>query len=119
MQSPAKISEIEIRACLSTSHALQSNEMRQGTVSELNFVVLTMKTDDGLRTDTFGFAGTSARGAARLMADSLKPFFIGRDPLYREKHWHDWRMADRDSAEPHSNTSRTFFHRRSSSNCNR
>jgi len=90
-----KISAIEIRACRSKAHALKASEMRHGTVKELQFLVVTLKTDDGLQASTFGFAGTSARGAARITADSLKPFFLGRDPLYREKHWHDWRMADR------------------------
>jgi L-alanine-DL-glutamate epimerase-like enolase superfamily enzyme len=69
--------------------------MRHGTVAELEFLVLTLKTDEGLRADTFGFAGTSARGAAHTAAQALKPFFLGRDPFFREKYWHDFRMADR------------------------
>jgi L-alanine-DL-glutamate epimerase-like enolase superfamily enzyme len=52
-------------------------------------------TDVGLRADTFGFAGRGARMAGEIAATVLKPFFLGRDPLYRERHWHDLRMVDR------------------------
>lgn len=90
-----KITDIEIRACCSKEHAMQASEMRHGTIKALNFLVVTMKTDDGLEASTFGFASATARGAAQIAADLLKPFFLGRDPLYREKHWHDFRMADR------------------------
>ena len=33
--------------------------------------------------------------AGEIAATVLKPFFLGRDPLYREKHWHDFRMVNR------------------------
>ena len=69
--------------------------MRFSTISEMEFLVITMRTDDGLEASSFGFAATSARGAGRLAADALKPFFLGRDPHDRERHWHDFRMADR------------------------
>ena len=36
------------------------------------------------------------RKMAGEIANSIfKPFFLGRDPLYREKHWHEYRTADR------------------------
>src|SRR5690606_33328576 len=63
--------------------------------SDLEFLVLTLKTDDGLEASTFGFAGRGARMAGEIAASALKPFFLGRDPLFREQHWHDYRMADR------------------------
>lgn len=90
-----KITEIEVRACRTKQHALKSSEMRHSTIQELHFLVVKMKTDEGLETATFGFASGSARGAARIAADLLKPFFLGRDPYFREQHWHDFRMADR------------------------
>jgi len=90
-----KITEIEVRACCAKAHVLKASEMRHSTIKELHFLVIKMKTDEGLEASSFGFASTTARGAARIAADLLKPFFLGRDPLYREKHWHDFRMADR------------------------
>lgn len=90
-----RISDIEIRACRSQTPALQASEMRFSTVKEIEFLVVSLATDEGIQAATFGFAATSARGAGRIAADALKPFFLGKNPLYREKHWHDFRMADR------------------------
>ena len=69
--------------------------MRGGIRSDLEFLVISMKTDTGLSASTFGFAGRGARMAGEIAAATLKPFFLGRNPLYREQHWHDYRMADR------------------------
>src|SRR5918997_1195377 len=90
-----KISEIEIRLFLHRAPAMMDEEMRGGMRSDLEFLVLAMKTDDGLEAATFGFVGRGAKMAGEIAAGVLKPFFLGRNPLYREKHWHDYRMADR------------------------
>lgn len=90
-----RIDSIEIRACRSTTKGLDEGEMRFSTIRKLEFLVLTMRTDDGLEASTFGFAATSARAAAQIAADALRPYFVGKDPLYRERLWHDFRMVDR------------------------
>ena len=69
--------------------------MRDGRRSDLEFLVVSLKTDDGASASTFGFAGRGARPAGEIAAASLKPFFLGRDPLLRERSWHDWRTVDR------------------------
>lgn len=90
-----RISDIEIRLCRHEAPAMSDAEMRDGRKSELEFLVLRFQTDEGLSVDTFGFAGRGARAAGYSAAASLKPFFLGKDPTYREKHWQDFRMADR------------------------
>jgi len=90
-----RISDIEVRVCRSVTPEFADSEMRFSTIKELEFLVINMKTDEGLEAASFGFAATSARGAGRIAADALKPFFLGKDPFYREKHWQDYRMADR------------------------
>lgn len=89
------ISDIDIRVCRSSTPEFAASEMRFSTIKEMEFLVITMKTDDGQEASSFGFAATSARAAGRIAADALKPFFLGKNALYREKHWHDYRMADR------------------------
>ena len=90
-----KITDIEIRACRHNDPVMKDSEMRDGKKSELEFLVITFHTDEGLSTSTFGFAGRGAAMAGEIANSIFKPFFIGRDPLYREKHWHEYRMADR------------------------
>lgn len=90
-----KIADIEIRLCRHDGSAMSDAAMRDGRRSELEFLVLTARTDSGMSASTFGFAGRGAKAAGEVAAASLKPFFLGRDPLDRERHWHDWRMANR------------------------
>ena len=90
-----KIIDIEIRMCRHNDPVMKDSEMRDGKKSELEFLVITFHTDEGLSTSTFGFAGRGAAMAGEIANSIFKPFFIGRDPLYREKHWHEYRMADR------------------------
>jgi L-alanine-DL-glutamate epimerase-like enolase superfamily enzyme len=90
-----KISAIEIRLCRHRAPVMRDEEMRGGMRSDLEFLVLTLKTDEGLQADTFGFAGRGAQMAGDIAASVLRPFFLGRDPMYRELHWHEFRMADR------------------------
>jgi L-alanine-DL-glutamate epimerase-like enolase superfamily enzyme len=89
-----KISEIDIRLCRHHS-GMTGGELRDGQGSELEFLVITFKTDEGLSASSFGYAGRGARPAGEIAATSLKPFFLGRDPLYREKNWQDFRVSDR------------------------
>ncbi len=90
-----KITDIEIRLCKHSAPTMKDSEMRDGIRSDLEFLVITMKTDEGIQAETFGFAGRGAKMAGQVAADVLKPFFLGKDPCYREKHWHDFRVADR------------------------
>ncbi len=90
-----KITNIEIRMCRHANQVMKDSEMRDGKKSDLEFLVITFHTDEGLTSSTFGFAGRGAKMAGEIANSIFKPFFIGRDPLYREKHWHEYRMADR------------------------
>ncbi|PPR50074.1 MAG: L-talarate/galactarate dehydratase [Alphaproteobacteria bacterium MarineAlpha5_Bin5] len=90
-----KISNIEIRMCRHNETVMKDSEMRDGKKSDLEFLVITFQTDEGLTSSTFGFAGRGAEMAGEIANSIFKPFFIGRDPLYREQHWHEYRMADR------------------------
>lgn len=90
-----EITDIEIRLCRHQAPPMSDAEMRDGRKSELEFLVVRMVTDEGLVADTFGFAGRSAKPAGYSAATALKPFFLGKDPFFREKHWHDFRMTDR------------------------
>lgn len=90
-----KITDISIRLCRHAAPQMQPHEMRDGTRSDLEFLVISARTDTGLEAHTFGFAGRGAAMAGEVAATVLKPFFLGRDPRYREKHWHDFRMVDR------------------------
>ena len=90
-----KIANITIRMCRHKQYAMKDSEMRDGKKSDLEFLVITFETDEGLSASTFGFAGRGAEMAGGIANSIFKPFFLGRDPLYREKHWHEYRMTDR------------------------
>jgi len=90
-----KITAVDVRCCQHSPGNFDSSAFRTGDFGNFEFIAVTMKTDTGLEATTFGFAGRSARGAGKLIADTLRPFFLGRDPLEREKAWHDFRVADR------------------------
>jgi len=90
-----KIASVDIRACKRPSETFTSTSLRSDDFAGFDFIVVTMTTDTGLSASMFGFAGRSAEGVGKLAADSLRDFFIGRDPLEREKAWHDFRMVDR------------------------
>ena len=90
-----KISDIQIRLCRHKAPVMKDSEMRDGNKSDLEFLVITFETDEGLSASNFGFAGRGASMAGEIANSIFKPFFLGRDPLYREKHWHEYRMADR------------------------
>ena len=74
---------------------MSDSEMRMGGKSTFDFLVISMKTSEGIEGNSFGFAGRGAEMAGEIAASALKPFFLGKDPLAREKHWQDFRMYDR------------------------
>ena len=88
-----KINEIEIRMCRHKQALMKDSEMRDGKKSDLEFLVIKFDTDEGISASTFGFAGRGAEMAGEIANSIFKPFFLNKDPLYREKHWHDYRMA--------------------------
>lgn len=89
------ITDIEIRVCRNTTSAMNDSEMRAGGRSSFDFLFLTMKTDAGIEGHSFGFAGRGAEMAGEIAASALKPFFLGKDALARERHWQEFRMVDR------------------------
>ncbi|MDN5210513.1 hypothetical protein QQ020_00600 [Fulvivirgaceae bacterium BMA12] len=56
------ISDIEIRLCRYATPAMEHSEMRDGIRSDLEFLVISLKTEEGIQADTFGFAGRGASG---------------------------------------------------------
>jgi L-alanine-DL-glutamate epimerase-like enolase superfamily enzyme len=80
------ISNIEVRMCQNPRAAMSDAEMRAGGKSTFDFLVVTMQTDSGLEGRSMGFAGRGAEMAGVIAATVLKPFFLGRDPLFREQH---------------------------------
>lgn len=89
------ISEIEIRVCRNERPAMKDSEMRAGGKSTFDFLVIRMKTSDGYTGTSFGFAGRGAEMAGEIARQAMKPFFLGKDPLARERHWQDFRTYDR------------------------
>ena len=90
-----RISAVEVRASRRGPERFGPGAFATGDFKGFEFLVVTLRTDAGLSASMLGFAGRSAAGAARLVADSLRPFFLGRDARDREKAWHDFRIADR------------------------
>ena len=81
-----KITDIEIRLCKCGAEIAEENGMRMGGPSDFEFLFLTMRTNDGLEGHSFGFAGRGVKAAGHVAAATLKPFFLGKDPLARERH---------------------------------
>ncbi len=90
-----KITDIEIRLCQHEEEVMSATELRDTQKSDLHFLIITLKTDAGIDGISMGFAGMGAEMAGAVAAQSLKPFFLGKDPLAREKHWFDFRRYDR------------------------
>ena len=90
-----RISDVEVRACRRKPRGFDEAAFRTGDFGHFEYLVVTLRTDEGPSATTFGFAGRSAEGAGKLVADTLRPFVLGRDPLEREKAWHEFRTADR------------------------
>jgi L-alanine-DL-glutamate epimerase-like enolase superfamily enzyme len=90
-----KITDVQVRCCRRAPDRFEHGAFRTGDFRNFEFLVVTLTTDTGLSATTFGFAGRSAEGAGKLIADTLRPFMLGRDPRDREKAWHEFRTADR------------------------
>ncbi|MCY7306765.1 MAG: hypothetical protein LH632_11570 [Rhodoferax sp.] len=90
-----KIAQVEVRCCHRSAAGLGANALRGQAFQGFEFLVVTLTTDTGLAASSFSFAGRSALGAGKLIAESLRTFMVGRDPLDREMAWHDFRIADR------------------------
>lgn len=90
-----RITSVEVRACRRGAERFGASAHRTGDFQGFEFLVVTVCTDAGLSASMLGFAGRSAQGAGRLIADSMRPFLLGRDARDREKAWHDFRVADR------------------------
>lgn len=89
------IDSIEIRICRNTRECMADSEMRAGGKSAFDFIVVSMRTDEGIEGNSFGFAGRGVEMAGAIAESALKPFFMGKDPFAREKHWQDFRTYDR------------------------
>lgn len=89
------INSIEIRLCRNTREAMSDSEMRAGGKSSFDFLVISMRTDEGIEGHSFGFAGRGSEMAGTIAATALKPFFLGKNPFLREKHWQEFRTYDR------------------------
>jgi L-alanine-DL-glutamate epimerase-like enolase superfamily enzyme len=74
---------------------MSDSEMRAGGKSNFDFLVISINTDTGIAGHSFGFAGRGAEMAGTIAATALKPFFEGKDPLFREKLWQEFRTCDR------------------------
>lgn len=90
-----RITGLDVRCCRRPESRFGAAALRGNGFRGFDFTVVTVRTDAGIDASMFGFASRSAEGAGRLVADALRPFLIGRDPLEREKAWQDFRMADR------------------------
>jgi L-alanine-DL-glutamate epimerase-like enolase superfamily enzyme len=89
------VSSIEIRACQNTREVPSGYGMRAGGTSTFDFLVITMRTDEGIQGHSFGFAGRGAEMAGYVAQSAVKPFFLGKDPLARERLWQEFRTHDR------------------------
>jgi L-alanine-DL-glutamate epimerase-like enolase superfamily enzyme len=89
-----KITEVEIRACSPglRGDAVEGAKLRGGNAPEV--VVVTVKTDEGITGTSFGNGAHDARITARAF-EQLRPFFLGRNPMARERNAAEFRAFDR------------------------
>ncbi|MGQ7844670.1 enolase C-terminal domain-like protein [Granulosicoccus sp. 3-233] len=88
-----KITDISIRAC---RHAPETEyKLKDGQPLSFEFLALHVETDEGISVDTFGFAGRSSIAMGAVAEEMIKPFFLGKDPDYRERNWHEFRKLNR------------------------
>lgn len=88
-----KIESVEIRVCRS-SPADDDNSSRLTGSTRPPFIVISLTTDDGLQGNSFGFATLDPFAAGHAMVP-VKEFFLGRDPVARERAWLEFRRYDR------------------------
>ncbi|MCC7154863.1 MAG: hypothetical protein IT161_09840 [Bryobacterales bacterium] len=90
-----KISDIQVRLCRVERQTPPEAGMRSGGASNFEFLVITMTADEGVQGHSFGFAGRGARMAGEAARQALKPYFLGQDPLARERLYQEFRTYDR------------------------
>ncbi|WP_068313710.1 enolase C-terminal domain-like protein [Polycladidibacter hongkongensis] len=88
-----KITGIDIRSCRHEPDT--DHKLKDGRPLAFEFLVLKLKTDEGIEIDTFGFGGRAANAMGQVSEDVVKPFFLGRDTAYREQNWHEFRKYNR------------------------
>lgn len=59
------------------------------------FIVVTMKTNEGIEGTSFGFAARGAEIAGYIVYSALQTFFGGRNLLARVKDWQEIRAHNR------------------------
>ncbi|MFC5252034.1 enolase C-terminal domain-like protein [Streptomyces nigrescens] len=88
-----QIKHIEIRAC----RADAADPVLAATLpggSTPDFLVVTLRTHEGLMGTSFGFGGLNAVATGAVLS-TVKPFFLGRDPFDRERNWQEFRKFNR------------------------
>ena len=68
-----KISDIQIRLCRHKDPVMKDSEMRDGNKSDLEFLVITFETEEGLSASNFGFAGRGASMAGEIANTIFNP----------------------------------------------
>lgn len=88
-----RITSIEIRACRGDrTDIVAESELAGGSAPP--FLVVTVHTDGDLTGSSFGFATLDPVAGAHTLA-AVKQFFLGRDPVAREKAWLEFWRFDR------------------------
>jgi L-alanine-DL-glutamate epimerase-like enolase superfamily enzyme len=89
-----KITNIEIRLCRHDS-APKGATLNTTTSSALEYLVISIHTDEGHSGHSFGFAGKGAEMAGQIAATCIKPWLLGKDPWFREAIWQEFLIQDR------------------------
>lgn len=89
-----KITDIDIRLC---KHEVDPSKtgLNYGGASQLEFIVISIHTDEGITGHSFGFAGRGAEMAGQIAVNNIKPWLLGKNPMYREALWQESRKQDR------------------------
>ena len=93
-----RITAVEIRACSpalrseAAVDAVEGANLRGGSAPDV--VVVSLHTDEGITGVSFGSGGLDARTTARAFTQ-VTPFFLGRNPMAREKNAQEFRWFDR------------------------
>lgn len=87
-----KIESLEVRACLETRRG-QGVRLR-GAAVQLAYIVVTLRTDEGISGTSLGFGGRRPEAAAHI-ASVARDLLLGRAPLERLGVWREYRRLDR------------------------